>query len=122
MVWRVERRVPSGMTNKEISELTAVAKACGVAGAEEGGVVSDKVFGAMEGPGEGIAGEMAFGGAGQVAVPNVFEGVVEADAFETVIEADGPAVFAGEGGERVLGEVLEAGDLLGFFSGAYGRG
>ncbi len=103
-------------------ELASVAEAFFIAGAEEGEVASGEVFGAMEGAGERRSGEMALGGSGQVAMPNVFEGVVEADAFEAVVEADGPAVLAGKGGESVLGEVLEAGDLPGFFCGAYGKG
>ena len=53
---------------------------------------------------------MAFCGTGKVVVPDIVEGGVEADAFEAVIVADGPAVLAGKGWKRDLGEVLEVGD------------
>ena len=44
---------------------------------------------------EGFAGEVALGGFLEVVVPDVREGVVEADALEAVVEAGGPVMLAG---------------------------
>ncbi len=90
----------------------AEAQAVCVAKIEGGPALSEDRFGAGDGAGKGLAGEMALGGARQVVVPDVVEGGVEADAFEAVIEADGPMLLAREGGKGDLGEVFEAGDLV----------
>ena len=71
-----------------------------------------QILGAGEGAPERLALDVALGGFWQVVVPDVLKGMVEADALEAVVKADRPVVFPGEGGEDLLGEVLEAGDLL----------
>lgn len=101
--------------------LTAEEEAGGVALAEEGETLVEEVFGAAEGAGEWGSGEVALGGPGEVVVPDVFEGVIEADALEAVVEPDGPALLAGESGKGGLGEVLEAGDLVGAAGGGIKR-
>lgn len=53
---------------------------------------------------------MAFGGSREVVVPDIAEGVVEADSLEAVVEADGPLMGFGGGGKCLLGEVFEVGD------------
>ena len=62
-----------------------------------------QVFGAGEGSEEGSALKVALGGFLQVVVPDVGEGVVEADALEAVVEANGPVVLCGQGGENRFG-------------------
>ena len=85
------------------SEFAAAGEAGGVAEFQEREALVGEVFGAGQGSEEGFAGEVALGGFLEVVVPDVGEGVVEADALEAVVEADGPVVLAGEGGEDGLG-------------------
>ena len=73
----------------------AEVEAFGVAEGEGGQAFGSDDFGAADGAGEGFAREVALGGAGKVVIPDVVEGSVETDAFEAVVEADGPAVLAG---------------------------
>lgn len=90
--------------------LTAIPQTFGVAERECGETFGEDGLRAGERRGEVGAGEMAFGGFGEVVVPDVAKGGVEADAFEAVVKADGPALLAGERREGDFGEVLEAGD------------
>ena len=55
---------------------------------------------------------MALGGAGQMVIPDIVKGGIQADALEAVVEADRPALHPSEGGQIDFGELLEAGDLL----------
>ena len=78
---------------------------------ERGEAFGGEGFGAGDGTGEWGAAEVTFSGPREVVVPDVTKGMVETDALEAVVEADGPAVLASEGGEDDLREVLEAVDL-----------
>ncbi len=94
-------------------EFAAVVEAGVVELIEQGAISGEESFGGVEGAVEVPAGEVAFGGLGEVVVPDAGGGVVEGDALEAVVEADGPAEFAGAGGEECFGEVLPAGEFGG---------
>lgn len=84
--------------------MSAPIQAAAIEFGEERRVAED---GGAEGEGavELGGGEMADGRVGDVAGPGVADGVVEQDAHETMIEADGPAMGGGEAGEGHAGEV-----------------
>ena len=94
-----------------LREFAAVAEALLVEAVKEGAVGGEEGFGGGEGSVEGGASEMAFCGAGNVVVPDVRGGMVQGDAFEAVVEADGPVEGLGAGGEEEFGEVLPAGEF-----------
>ena len=104
-----------------MSEFAAVLEARGITGFEEWKALLGQLFGAGEGAFKGFAGQVALGGSLQVAVPDVREGVVEANTLEAVIEADRPVVLAGTGGKDYFGQVLEARDLGGLVHGGSTR-
>lgn len=55
---------------------------------------------------------MSFGRSLQVFVPDIAEGVVEANALETVIEANGPVIFRCQLRQNLLGQQFEAFDSV----------
>ena len=87
-----------------------IGEAGDVAGLQQSSIAGEESFGAGEGTLQGVAGDVALGGACKVVVPDVGEGVIEADALEAMIEADGPAESGGACGKSDLGQVLEAPD------------
>lgn len=99
-------------------KLAPKAKGLGVAEGEGGEAFGGDRFSAADGSREREAGEVALRGAGEMAVPDIGEGVIEADALKAVIEANRPAMLAGKGGEGLLGEVLEVGYGVGHWDDA----
>ena len=92
-----------------------------IALAEKIAVAAVQIFSTGECTLQRLADEMPFRWTGEVVVPDVTEGVVEADAFEAVIEANGPMLLGGEGGKGDFGEVFEALDLRLFLGGSEWR-
>lgn len=70
----------------------------------------DDGFGEFDGPVEAIVRHVADGGSADGAVPAALHGVVEEDAHEAVVEADGPALGGRHAGQDGAGEVEPAGD------------
>ncbi len=92
------------------ARLSAEAEALGIAEGEGRQAFGGDCLRAVDGSGKRLAREVALCGPGKVVVPHVAESGIETDAFEAMIETDGPAVLAGESWEGDLGEVLEVGD------------
>ena len=57
---------------------------------------------------QGLAAEVTLRRALKVLVPDIVEGVIEANALEAMVEADGPVLLRGACREGDLGEVFEA--------------
>lgn len=75
---------------------------------ECGKAILGELLGAGDRAREGLPAEVALGGPRQMVIPHAGKGVIEADAFKTVVEADRPAMLPREVREDVLGQIFEA--------------